>query len=160
APPAQYQRNRGHGPGKLRRDEVDRPGAEVSVEEGSFLPPRGEAPGPVHPPIFDGDVPHDPLCRGTSEGRDPGENPRRVDERSGERRRGRPRARRPAHRRAAGDYVIRRSRQPQAQGPSTELRATASTGRGARPSLIGACSRFIRYLEKRNDILLLTTSTR
>ena len=34
------------------------------------------------------------------------------------------------------------------------------TARGARPSLVDACSRLIRSLEKRNDILLLTTSTR
>ena len=53
-----------------------------------------------------------------------------------------------------------RSRKPKAPGSSTRPRATASTGRGARPSLVDACSRFIRYLEKRNDILLLTTSTR
>jgi hypothetical protein len=39
-------------------------------------------------------------------------------------------------------------------------RATASSGRSARPSLVDACSRLIRYLEKRNDILLLATSTR
>ena len=42
----------------------------------------------------------------------------------------------------------------------TPERAIASTGRGARPSLVDACFRLIRYLEKRNDILLLTTSTR
>jgi len=56
--------------------------------------------------------------------------------------------------------VIRRSRQPQAQGPSASLQATASTDREARPSLVQGWSRLIRYLEKRNDILLLTTSTR
>jgi hypothetical protein len=33
-------------------------------------------------------------------------------------------------------------------------------GRDVRPSLVGASSRLIRYLEKRDDILLLTTSTR
>ena len=32
--------------------------------------------------------------------------------------------------------------------------------RGARESLVDSCSRLIRYLEKRNDVLLLTTSTR
>jgi len=31
---------------------------------------------------------------------------------------------------------------------------------GARKSLVESCSRLLRYLEKRNDILLLTTSTR
>ena len=34
------------------------------------------------------------------------------------------------------------------------------TGRPARPNLVDACTRLIRYLEQRNDILLLTTSTR
>ena len=80
ASPARYRRDRRHGPGELRRDAVDRPGAEVSVEEGSFLPPRGEAPRPVHPPLFDGDVPHDSLRRGEAAGSDSGGNPRRVDE--------------------------------------------------------------------------------
>ena len=56
--------------------------------------------------------------------------------------------------------MITRSRKPKAPGSSTRPRATASTGRGARPSLVDACSRLIRYLEKRNDILLLATSTR
>ena len=32
--------------------------------------------------------------------------------------------------------------------------------RGARKSLVESCSRLVRYLEKRNDVLLLTTSTR
>src|SRR5215510_4594257 len=32
--------------------------------------------------------------------------------------------------------------------------------RGARKSLVESCSRLLRYLDKRNDILLLTTSTR
>ena len=53
-----------------------------------------------------------------------------------------------------------RSREPEAAGSSSKRRAAASTRRGARPSLVVACSRLIRYLEKRNDILLLTTSTR
>jgi len=56
--------------------------------------------------------------------------------------------------------VIRRRRQLQAQEPSTRPRASASTRSHARPSLVHACSHLVRYLEKRNDILLLTTSTR
>ncbi len=56
--------------------------------------------------------------------------------------------------------MITRTRKPKASEGPTSPRATASTGRGARPSLVDACSRLIRYLEKRNDILLLTTSTR
>ena len=56
--------------------------------------------------------------------------------------------------------MITRNRKPKAPGASIGPRATASTGRGARPSLVDACFRLIRYLEKRNDILLLATSTR
>ena len=56
--------------------------------------------------------------------------------------------------------MIRRRRQLQAQEPSTRPRASASTRSHARPSLVHACSRLVRYLEKRDDILLLTTSTR
>jgi len=56
--------------------------------------------------------------------------------------------------------VTARSWKPEAPGSSTKSRATASTVRRARPSLVEACSRLIRYLEKRDDILLLTTSTR
>ncbi len=56
--------------------------------------------------------------------------------------------------------MITRSRKPKAPGSPTRPRATASRGRGARPSLVDACSRLIRYLEKKNDILLLATSTR
>src|SRR5262249_3643432 len=69
-------------------------------------------------------------------------------------------ARRPVDRRATGDHVTPRSRKPEGPGTSTSPRATASMGRRARPSLVAACSRLIRYLEKKNDILLLTTSTR
>src|SRR5206468_5640485 len=83
ASPAQYRRDRRHGPGELHRDAVDRPGAEVSVEEGSFLPPRGEAPRPVHPSLFDGDVPYDSLRRGKAAGSDSRGNPRGVDEQGG-----------------------------------------------------------------------------
>src|SRR6185295_18551852 len=39
-------------------------------------------------------------------------------------------------------------------------RPSGDPPREARPSLIDSCSRLIRYLEKRNDVLLLTTSTR
>jgi len=39
-------------------------------------------------------------------------------------------------------------------------RSSGGTARGVRKSLVDSCSRLIRYLEKRNDILLLTTSTR
>ena len=56
--------------------------------------------------------------------------------------------------------MITRNRKAKAPGASIGPRATASTGRGARPSLVDACFRLIRYLEKRNDILLLATSTR
>jgi multimeric flavodoxin WrbA len=56
--------------------------------------------------------------------------------------------------------VTTRNRKLRAPKPSRRSGADASTRRGARPSLIEACSRLIRYLEKRNDILLLTTSTR
>src|SRR2546429_6156577 len=82
--PAQYRRDRRHGPGELHRDAVDRPGAEVSVEEGSFLPPRGEAPRPVHPSLFDGDVPYNSLRRGKAAGSDSTGKPRGVDDPAGE----------------------------------------------------------------------------
>jgi len=39
-------------------------------------------------------------------------------------------------------------------------RPSGDPPREARPSLVDSCSRLIRYLEKRNDVLLLTTSTR
>ena len=39
-------------------------------------------------------------------------------------------------------------------------RPSGDAPRGARKSLVASCSRLLRHLEKRNDILLLTTSTR
>ena len=39
-------------------------------------------------------------------------------------------------------------------------RPSGDAARGARKSLVDSCSRLIRYLEKRNDVLLLATSTR
>lgn len=39
-------------------------------------------------------------------------------------------------------------------------RASGDSKRGPRPSLVASCSRLLRYLEKKNDILLLTTSNR
>ena len=45
-------------------------------------------------------------------------------------------------------------------GGRGSMRSSGDTARGARKSLVDSCSRLIRYLEKRNDILLLTTSTR
>jgi kynurenine 3-monooxygenase len=104
------RRDRRHGPGELRRDAIDRPGAEVPAEERSCLPPRGKAPRPVHPPLLDGDVPHDSLRRRQAAGSDSGGNPRRADEPGGEPRRGRPGARRPDDRRAAGNERIARNR--------------------------------------------------
>jgi len=44
---------------------------------------------------------------------------------------------------------------PRRGGPTKSARP-----RGARKSLVESCSRLLRHLEKRNDILLLTTSTR
>src|SRR5437660_11261266 len=50
--------------------------------------------------------------------------------------------------------------------PPMLRRGQSSTGpsvdgkRGARASLVESCSRLLRHLEKKNDILLLTTSTR
>jgi hypothetical protein len=38
--------------------------------------------------------------------------------------------------------------------------SSGDTARHVRKSLVGSCSRLIRYLEKKDDILLLTTSTR
>jgi hypothetical protein len=48
----------------------------------------------------------------------------------------------------------RRDRRSLATRPSEDRK------RDARPSLVESCSRLIRHLEERNDILLLTTSTR
>ena len=43
---------------------------------------------------------------------------------------------------------------------SKQTRSSGDTARGARKSLVESCSGLVRYLEKRNGILLLTTSTR
>lgn len=53
-----------------------------------------------------------------------------------------------------------RNRKAEASKSSAAPGATASRKRHARSSLVAACSRLIRHLEKTNDILLLTTSTR
>src|SRR5262249_4136775 len=150
---AEHRRNRRHGPRGLRRDAFDRPRAEVPVEEGPLLPARGAAPRPVHPPLLDGHVPHDSLRRGAAAGGGPRGDTGRADEPGGERRRRRPGVRRPADRREAERRVKTRDRRPEAPGRSTKPHR-------ARPSLIEATSRFLRHLEKTNDILLLTTSTR
>ena len=46
------------------------------------------------------------------------------------------------------------------RGLFSATRPSADRKRGARKSLVESCSRLLRYLEKKNDILLLTTSTR
>ena len=45
-------------------------------------------------------------------------------------------------------------------GPSTSGPPPVGATRGVRTSLVESCSRLIRHLEERDDILLLTTSTR
>jgi hypothetical protein len=49
---------------------------------------------------------------------------------------------------------------PRRDPRSTSARPSAVATRGAHKSLVDSCTRLIRHLEKKNDILLLTTSNR